>query len=436
MKTLIPYVFLSVAFLMSSCKRPVEAPVQDIPPSTHIFVEGRVDTVPAYQIIHWYGNDEDGYVVGYYYRWDRDTFVYTTKNCDTFTLSVPDTDSIGVHTFEVKAVDNEGMEDPTPAELILPVKNSPPTIAFQHGTIPPDTSFPVVSFYPEAHDIDGDESLIGYYTFTDYDTAVKFISIDSTRITFEGIPQGTHIFTFMSVDKSHAVSDPIADTLYVQNVTGHILVVDASMDNQADNLYKNFFDTYGHPYSYWNIEKFLPYSSYDIDKILNSMGFSLIFWYSVGDTTRAVQKMQRSLETYLDNGNKLVITSQLMLKYVQDTTNPNTVTDFMRNYLGVDSIVSWTHLLTRGALITPCIQGYDTLAVSSTLISNFQTISPNDSLQAASLYQIPSSNMEDCAIYYPATAPRVFFFTINMHELDGNNNVSSLLGKIMQALGE
>ena len=63
---------LLVAIATIGCERkPPSIIVTNIPPDTHIFVEGMVDTVPARQIIHWWGNDPDGWVVGYHYNWDN-----------------------------------------------------------------------------------------------------------------------------------------------------------------------------------------------------------------------------------------------------------------------------------------------------------------------------------------------------------------------------
>ena len=200
--------FIGIIILTSCIKKPTETPIENIPPDTHIFVEGIVDTVPAKQVIHWWGNDPDGHVVGFYYNWDDDPdTIFTTLKVDTFTLQASDT--INFHTFKVWAVDNENTLDPTPAVLTIPVKNSPPTVEFVRNTLPPDTTLPVATFYFEGHDIDGDQSVVGFYWSLDFeaDTIIHFVERDTGYVTIRNIPEGERTITVWAVDESHALSD-------------------------------------------------------------------------------------------------------------------------------------------------------------------------------------------------------------------------------------
>ena len=433
MRRLIAVLFVIVLGL--SCRKPPEEVVENIPPDTHIFVEGRTDTVPAYQIIHWYGNDPDGYVVGYYYHWDNDTPIFTTKNVDTFTLSVPDSDSIGVHVFYVVAVDNEGAEDPTPAEVTIPVKNSPPTIEFQHGTLPPDTTLPYVTFYVETHDIDGDESVIGFYYKTDYDTMWVFQSIDTDYVTFKNVPEGVHSFYFRAVDRSHAISDVISDTVYIRPAQGTILVIDDSPDGNADNTYGSFFeDNYSGDYTVWDVRKFLPYSPYDIDGIINGLGFNTIFWYT-GTDVNVINPLRKAIETYLNNGNSMFLIGPSILDSVYDPTDTLSSRNFMSYFLGVGEVRKWNTLMLNGGLIK--VDSRDTLSLSVPAFK-LELIEPFDSVEADTFLVAFGSNIDDtinCAgVKYPVSSPRVYFVPVELHKFNGNANLQTILKTIIDSL--
>ncbi len=430
-------VFLPLILVLAglSCKKPASLPVENIPPETHIFIEGTVDTVPAYQIIHWYGNDPDGYVVGYYYHWDSDTPVFTTANVDTFTLSVPDSDSIGIHAFYVAAVDNEGAEDPTPAEVTIPVKNSPPTIEFQHGTLPPDTTLPYVTYYVETHDIDGDESVIGFYYRTDYDTMWTFQSIDTDYVTFENVPVGEHSFYFRSVDRSHAISEEIADTVVIIPAQGDILLIDDSPDANADNTYGEFFETYyAGNYTLWNVGKFLPYSYYDIDGIVNKLGFKVIFWYT-GSDVNAMTPLKRSIETYIDNGKALFLIGPSVLDTVYDPTDTLSSRTFMNHYLGVGSVKKWNTLMLNGGMVKTDTQ--DTLLLSVPAFK-LEFVTPFDSIGAEEYFVAFGSTVSDTAncigVRYPSSSPRVYFMPVELHKFNGNGNLQAVLKEIIDSL--
>ncbi|MBN2009190.1 hypothetical protein JW960_07575 [candidate division KSB1 bacterium] len=82
-------------------------------PETHLFLypgTSGLDTTLSTQVLHWWGDDPDGQVVGYYYKWDfyqeqsPDSFRWTTSEHDTFLL--PIRQKFDDFRFYVKAVDN------------------------------------------------------------------------------------------------------------------------------------------------------------------------------------------------------------------------------------------------------------------------------------------------------------------------------------------
>ncbi len=122
-----------------------------------------IATTASKQILHWWGDDKDGQVVGYYYQWDyQDKPVWTTSEYDTF--FVPIRSSYDEFTFRVWAVDNDSLNDPTPAVQIFPVFNSMPEIEFKLNSNPPAPAgnpnvtaytFPTRTFIWDVSDPDG-----------------------------------------------------------------------------------------------------------------------------------------------------------------------------------------------------------------------------------------------------------------------------------------
>ena len=409
-KLLLPIV---VTFFLASCsKKPREEIVPNIPPETYIYVEGRVDTVPARVILHWYGNDPDGYVVGYYYNWDNDSdTVFTTANYDTFSLS--SAGSVQVHVFKIWAEDNEGAIDPTPASVTIPVINSPPTIQFQRGTLPPDTTLPVATYYLEWHDIDGDSTVIGYYWQLNSDTP-HFVPSDSTFVTLTNLPPGSDTVYFWAVDENSAVSDTIADTIYIKPVTGDILLVDDDPDNTADNFYSQMLTNLGYQYTLWKIDRGLPYSPIDQRYIINSLGFDLILWYT-GETSSHVKDVYGYLTEYLDNGHKLFLTGAGIFTDL-DSTN------LVQNYMHVDSLFGDKTILPNQPVfrVYPDTLYPDTLH-TLTIIPRVDGFTVNP--PAVIVYKAPVLGRNEpigMMLKTPETNPNIIVFGLKVHKLGGN----------------
>jgi hypothetical protein len=191
--------YLFLVFSITSCIKDVaDNPIGNKPPYTGVFLypDSSISSQPSKIEVHWWGDDPDGFVIGYYFSWDGKNWSFTSSNDSLFALQIGAKDTN--YTFQVSAVDDGGngiydndilqngidfgpepfvdknsngiwdtgekftdigLIDPNPAIVKLPIKNSAPVVEWNQLSVLPDTSFPVMSFGWNAMDIDGDETI-------------------------------------------------------------------------------------------------------------------------------------------------------------------------------------------------------------------------------------------------------------------------------------
>lgn len=107
----------------------------------------------------WYGTDGDGYITGYELSLDNQTWDFTTTQDSVFVFDIPAGQDSADINFFVRAIDNDGNIDPSPAFLKVPLINTPPDAAFLDDRGPADTAFIAATFFWQASDPDGDNTL-------------------------------------------------------------------------------------------------------------------------------------------------------------------------------------------------------------------------------------------------------------------------------------
>ena len=86
--------------------------------------QGRDDTLFALITLHWDGEDYDGFISGYQYRYityhvfdgDSVVFDWITTRETSVTIPFESSDILNYQKFQVRAIDDQGMMDPEPAE--------------------------------------------------------------------------------------------------------------------------------------------------------------------------------------------------------------------------------------------------------------------------------------------------------------------------------
>ncbi len=200
---IIALIFIGVS-VFSCNEHLTDTPVGNKPPETHLFLfpDSNISQQKSRLQVHWWADDPDGLVIGYYFMWEGldSVWHFTDKNDSVFSLPIGTVDTN--YTFKIAAVDNNGngkydskivrnnidfgaepfidknnngvydegefyydigAVDETPAEQKFPIKNSAPVVEWSELSNLPAESFPVMTIGWKASDLDGDESIVNVY---------------------------------------------------------------------------------------------------------------------------------------------------------------------------------------------------------------------------------------------------------------------------------
>jgi hypothetical protein len=332
---------LMLTLLVQCEEKKISNPLGNLPPDTDIFISyaDTLNYTESIQNIYWDGRDPDGFVTGFYYTWLEDPqpsdWIFTEKRSMSFPLKITGVDTI--YLFQVRAVDDQGLKDPSPAQQRFPIKNSPPVMKWPRNSRIPDTTFTVASFIWDVTDLDGD-STIDYFEYAlDDDTLnwkrIAGIQRSITLNADSGLVQGQHSFTIRAIDIAGARSNVLrmpedpADFWYVKQPKGHYLLIDdfadeSSVTGYADRYYKtmmqNIVVAKGEDYSYWNIKKLFPELNTQFTQTL--LLFDYVIWYAdiMDEANEHFIAAQISLPKFLNRqpqGGKLIYSTMFKITF-------------------------------------------------------------------------------------------------------------------------
>lgn len=463
-RIIITLLILLIGLLLACSEHKPSQPHGNLRPETHLSIilpEGMdtPDTTVSKQMLHWWGDDPDGIVVGYYWAWEDtscDTcWTWTVANHNTFQLRI--LSQYDSFTFYVKAVDNTavfdafpsdstppvdatGAVDLTPAMMTFPIKNSAPEIRFpaeltlsyaQNDYV----SFHIASFNWEGTDPDGDDTIVKYlYALDDTSTWQELVgSPPPNYITLENIPVGQHRFYVKAVDVAGAISPTIAypdseGTWTVQEKKGNILYIDnnkwAEWFNDARLFYtgelERMVGTEG--YSVWILEESyqVPFSKLDITKTMQL--FDVVIWNA--DRDSYLLRASSSITSYIIDGHMLMITTDLG---EGDWDNPPFT------FAHIDSITNEVDEIDIGDELQPLVDGYP-LVEANRYISHTPEVGfglmPDDESEA--LYLLLHDPNPVVGLRYPSGGPAsLIFLDFQLHWTDGLGTAGDLLEHIL-----
>lgn len=329
----ISFVLLAITWLIS-CKEKISGSLQsNQPPETFLFVKSTgkdtLNQTASIQKLYWDGLDKDGFVTGFYYTWelqpDSADWQWTEKRSLTFPLKISGAETSYV--FQVRAVDNKGAWDPTPASQIFPIKNTSPTINWLPTSRIPDTTFTVASFIWQASDLDGDSTIV-YFEYALDDTLqwrkIAGYRRNVTLTADSGLTEGEHVFFIRAVDvaksRSPVIRMPQRGSWYVKEPKGEYLLID-DFANEAQSLYPDLYyksmlkqilpevDPQA-GFDYWNIEEQFPASRLQFIETLKL--FKRVIWYSdlIQETDEHFITAQVAIPEFLNAGGKIIYSVQ------------------------------------------------------------------------------------------------------------------------------
>ncbi len=484
MRKAVIFIFV-LSVMVSACKKSlITGPVnQNLPPETHTVIDTIIrlgaDRLTSSVSIQWWGDDSDGFVAGFEYTFDdlSASSVFwnpIASNDSTFLLSPPPgMDTIDFR-FSVRAIDNKGLADPSPASVSYPVKNSPPSISFIPGANSPVRSFPILRFNWLGADPDGFENLDYYelawndsnqatfklpvsingaiFSASDpmSDTSSILLYFNNNTQPEQTLMHGmqmndTNRLFIRVVDRSKAISNWVASPkVYLKKINSNILLVNAYTSGTqaieqfyADGLINQgiqVFDTLQifeqQAGEYTQLSADIPTQTL----IFNS--FKTIIWFG-NSAANSLSLAQKTTDNFFTNGGKM-----MMAVYV--SSNFDEQSQFL-DFTPINSLVDpvdTTLILNNNALVTPGQSGWPILKSSGIvgIVKPIELAVGVSSLYTADLLgrDEATNNLNPWGGLSTVMAMRqsggntnFIMSTLELQGLNANNNIDSLFHQIL-----
>jgi hypothetical protein len=282
----------------------------DLPPETSVYIQGTVDPVSHRVHLYWFGSDPDGYVVAYQMRfvpdrgnpnpkWDT-LYCALPGRCTDSTFTLITGDSALIHTqFEIRAMDDKGLVDPTPAIQPLALTNLAPRVHITNPLHVSDSTFASATFSWDVDDPDGGGPGLRYRIWLDgnhatYDsTTANTFTVPSARFLQGGAYRPGYRSLYLQAIDDGERSGPVDSMKWFVRAPARrdplhrsVLVIDDSrstaQNNQSvDTLYVQTFRRNLYPDSCFVIQR-LQYSNPfrstgDVAQTLKL--FDAVVWY-------------------------------------------------------------------------------------------------------------------------------------------------------------
>ncbi|MFY8020025.1 MAG: hypothetical protein ACOVP1_02460 [Bacteroidia bacterium] len=301
---------------------------------------------------HWWGNSSGGFITAFEVSADNGLSWTKTKSQDSiFLMNIPAGQDSSDVVILVRAIDQLGQKDDSPASTLFPIKNSAPEVKFIFSQVlagipstNPVNVFPVIKYNIQGYDPDGEvlqsfelfinDTNASPYVFTGTSTAFTLVATDpkadssrcqvflgtSTKAQSDLSPYirlgAFNTIYIRAVDKALSKSGFIAaPRIWVKRVKSDLLVINAY--NSSKTFVQNFycqrlvlngislFDTLQATEIIDN-----NYTQLQPDFQTQSRTFSLfkkILWFS-DDANFSLSLGQRSTSSFFDAGGKMFMT--------------------------------------------------------------------------------------------------------------------------------
>lgn len=368
-------------------------------------MEGPLDTVSYAVKLYWWGQDIDGEVIGFYYRWTcADTaalpdtnWVFTTAKSGDFILPAPD--GFAVQSFWVKAVDNVGAEDPSPAHQDFPMRNSMPSVQFNESGLP-DTTLPAVTFVWTGTDLDGNNTIAYYVMWVDGKEGDPLLVVgqDTTLGPDYLDSYGDRTVYIKAVDEAQGASGTDSHTWHVLAPVGDVLLVDDVPPSvpgagMTDAFYRSLLDSLvpGAQYTVFDVASQGAFRSPGEVSLILPL-FRQVVWY--GDTrsapSGALTTGEVGIGVFLDGGGNIFLEG-ISLVGTGGSLSPG----FAAGYLGIDSL--------RTRYVSPSNPSTTNFDFLNGMVMRGNQALGLDSLRVVGIYS-------GCEMIYPSPGAQTLFY--------------------------
>lgn len=462
-------IFFLLMFGFNACKKETEMKANQ-PPETKISIneinlEGE-DRLSTTVTLNWSGTDQDGFVKGFEFSFDQEKWHYTERTDSTFNFTVTSESQYEDIEFNIRAIDNDDLRDPDPAQLNIPIKNTPPTAQFQGNEMPEDTAFTVFPLSWKAADPDGEGNIDSVFVRVNsgpwqyFSPNIRFLTLvpgdpegegkmeskvyaglqpELVAPQMEGLRLNAKNEFYLKVkDIAGATSEvDTAGPFYVTNQTSDLLVLGAGSGNpDPSDIYKpilrdvydgfDFIDLYennqGYLTQFWNSVFSLHIRLYD-----------KLFIYSDGaevDGELILESSASALQEYLNDQNKLLITSS----FPRDLASTSPVF----NFSPMDSFTSseGQARIRKDSLLVPEENRWDTLQSSNIVVgaTPFYPKNSADVMHTAQLQKLNNWEGPDEIIAATKTNGNInqVFSAVELHQMNGKpENLKSFFEQIL-----
>jgi hypothetical protein len=404
------------------------------------------------------------------------TWEYTTKQQNVFLLTLPfgaDTGDIRIY---VRAINNEGIKDPTPASVAYPVKNTPPTIAFDYSQGRKTTSYPAFRFSWKAADADGEKDISNIEVCFNDTTkilvlppnvfAASFVGervngsftgnytlYNNTQTTgfnqkLTGIVLNTLNYIYVrSVDRTGSKSAWAKDSLFIKQpqTSGIVFINDYNSNrNQITNFYTARLNNLGVGYNQFDtIRSLLDELPSDAFTMTKAFGFFNRMVWVTEDPTRSLGAAQTNATSFFNNGGKLFMVLEIPADVPEDAA--------IFNFTPIRSLVAnpgRAFRMSNGDRMIGYTSGWPELK-ATTIITLPRPFNPY--ANSTGLFTYDSLTRAELRSFGPGGAPAwtgpstvmakrintqrgkadFVTLTVPLHLMNGNNNVDSFFKQVV-----
>lgn len=345
------------------------------PPHTIIFIDGPVSPVNHVVHLHWYGTDENGYIIGYEVRLldpatPADSAWRLTYKTDSI-LTVPTPNGQIAAVFEARAINDHGIRDPNPARELFNFTNTPPIVKLTGKPNPADhsdTTFASVTVTWNVSDPDGNANAVIYQLWLDGHAATPTTlpgysyTVPSSDFLVNGVyPNRTRTLYIRGIDDG-GMAGPIDSVRWFvrQPVTGtraRLLLVEDVDDVppankqsptgrfRVDTLYANAIARTGLTSDTWSmlrLDQSHPFrSTADLTQTLKL--FETVVWYRGEQAlySNTLANYGDGIGPYLDGGGRMFIESMSLVTVL--STYGALSLDFVSRHLNSDGVFQYPY---------------------------------------------------------------------------------------------